>query len=363
MAFLTALVLIDAPASALNNSDQSIENARTDNTTGVKFIQKRGGGKYPYVSAQAYRYWLRRALTSDPQGWQMSPVYREEKVAYTDSNPLIYWDDDLLGYMRAPGKSATAKKAQQDNPDFAKMTPLGEDTQVVTRLSPLRVSTLVAIAPVTLTSDFGVMARQEGDPTPFEHQFYRATLQGLLSLDLHDAGTFTISRRSGHQNLDNVRIEMAKQQNLEPILSEDGKTTIAYRLSIDQRIQRVRRLIEAIPLVQGGAKQTLHYTDVSPVVAIAAITKYGNHPFNYLFGEKDGELVLDVDSFERVVAAAPDQFESPICVGWRPGFASNQEDKLNNRSEIGTVRLFKQTPIEIFRTLSAALAESPNWLN
>ena len=60
MSFVTGLLLIDAPASALNNLG-SIPGARTDNTVGVKMIKTRDGA-YPYVSAQAFRYWLRATL-------------------------------------------------------------------------------------------------------------------------------------------------------------------------------------------------------------------------------------------------------------------------------------------------------------
>ena len=43
MAFATGLMLIDAPASALNNLG-SIPGARTDNTVGVKMIRTKQGG-------------------------------------------------------------------------------------------------------------------------------------------------------------------------------------------------------------------------------------------------------------------------------------------------------------------------------
>jgi CRISPR-associated protein Cst2 len=51
MAFMTGMMLIEAPASALNNAGQE-EGARTDNTIAVKRIRTRAGD-YPYVSAQA----------------------------------------------------------------------------------------------------------------------------------------------------------------------------------------------------------------------------------------------------------------------------------------------------------------------
>ena len=85
MSFVTGLMLIDAPASALNNLG-SIPGARTDNTVGVKVIRTKEG-EYPYVSAQAFRYWLRTTLENANLGWQAAPIYREKKVAYTDANP------------------------------------------------------------------------------------------------------------------------------------------------------------------------------------------------------------------------------------------------------------------------------------
>jgi CRISPR-associated protein Cst2 len=45
MSFITGLLLIDAPASALNNLG-SIPGARTDNTVGVKVIRTKEGA-YP----------------------------------------------------------------------------------------------------------------------------------------------------------------------------------------------------------------------------------------------------------------------------------------------------------------------------
>jgi CRISPR-associated protein Cst2 len=357
MAYLTSMLLIDVSAGALNNSGEAIPNARTQNTSSVKTIRKRGVGEYPYFTAQAYRRWLRATIDADPQGWDMSPVYREEKVAYTDANPIRYWDDDLFGYMRAPGKE---KKGKKDGETAAvePSTPL--EGSAITRISPLRVSTFVAIAPTYITNDFGVMSRQEGDPTPFEHQFYRATFQGLLSLDLANAGTFSYSRRTGFQNLDNHRIQQAKDNGLEHLPER-----LAYRLPVDERLKRVRRLVEAIPLVQGGAKQTLHYTDTTPVMTIAAVTKYGNHPFNFLVDEKNGQVVFNTDAFARTLYSVvnSNQLLSRVYVGWKPGFAPDQEAKLSELPEDIQQRLVVGTPLDVYQWLSEELAQNPDWLD
>ena len=363
MPYVTASLLIDVSAGALNNSGDPIPNARTQNTSSVKYIRRRNVGDFPYFTAQAYRRWLRVMINSDPQGWQMSPVYREEKVAYTDSNPLLFWDDDLFGYMRAPSKKN--KKDKDVNAESGTNTsdePItGIEGSAITRVSPLRVSTFVSIAPVVITNDFGVMSRQEGDPAPFEHQFYRATFQGLLSLDLANAGTFYYSRRAGFQNLDSIR----KKQAEETPNIIDLKDKLAYRLPSEERLKRVRRLIEAIPLVQGGAKQTMHYTDTTPVVTVAAVTKYGSHPFNYLFDERGGQVVFNADAFVTTLRDLVNHGHllSRVYIGWKPGYAPEQYDKLAALPDQVREWLLVGTPLEAFTALSEDLTANPGWLD
>lgn len=361
MSFVTGMMLIDAPASALNNSGEEIPGARTDNTSSVKFIRAGDGKTYPYVSAQAVRYWLRNALESAPDlEWKASPIYRDSKNVLVDANPLTYWDDDLLGYMRAP-KSDNQSERLAD-PDYQKMTQMelvkgkkkGEEREaVVTRVSPLRVSTLVSIAPVSITADFGVMARHEGDPTPFEHQFYRATLHGLFSLDLQMAGKFFYRRRAGFQNLDQVRRDQAEAADLEHLPEES-----AYRLSLSERLRRIRNLLKGMGRLQGGAKQAIHYTDVTPAVVVLAVTSGGNHPFNYLFREQRGELVFQDEVLRRALQDAQDDLLSPIFIGWKHGFAPEQRDRIE-LLKVENVELHVSTARVAFEGAAQWLADNP----
>jgi len=315
MAFATGLLLIDAPASALNNLG-SIPGARTDNTVGVKLIRT-PEGTYPYVSAQAFRYWLRMTLEQGNWGWMQAPIYREEKVAYTDANPIKWWDDDIFGYMRAPSKRTSAKEKREADESRSEETPT---TNTVTRTSPFRVSTLVSIAPTSPIADFGTMSRHEGDPVPHEHQFYRTTLKGLLSLDLHAAGRFSYRSKTGFRHLDDTRVAEAEAAGLAH--DADNKE---YVLPISSQIERVSALFEGLAHLEGGAKQALHYTDVAPVLSILAVTKGGNHIFGHVIGaDRKGQPQLKIDALHEALTVHADDLLSDIYVGWVRGYLDEE---------------------------------------
>jgi CRISPR-associated protein Cst2 len=255
MAYVTGLFVVDASASALNNAGDT--GARTDNTSAVKTIRT-PQGLYPYVSAQAVRYWLRESIAKKGVPWLASPTYKESaNLAYTAADPIEWWDDDLFGYMRAP--DAGSKDERKKDPTFQRLTPLeevknrsGKLTEVtITRVSPLRIGTMVSIAPVSIINDFGSMARHEGDPVLHGHQFYRAHLGCLFSLDLTCAGTFFDADKVGIKNLDSIRRKKAEEAGLSKV---EVRGLTAFRLPIEQRQERVATLLVALGELDGGAK-------------------------------------------------------------------------------------------------------------
>jgi CRISPR-associated protein Cst2 len=320
MAFITGIVLLDAPASALNNAREA-SDATYDNEVGVKFIRTKEG-LLPYVSAQAFRYWLRATLANDSE-WarHTAPIFRESKVAYTDGNPLEYWDDDLFGYMRAESKKTSAKEARGEDASRVSET---ETKTSITRTSPFRVGTLVSIAPVSVVKDFGTMSRHDGDPVPHAHQFYRACLKGLFSLDLGRAGTFSYRDQSGSRNLDEVRIELAKSRGLEHNTSEKE-----YRLPLEERARRVSTLVAGLARLEGGAKQAIHYTDVSPAVVMATVLKGGNNPLHYaIVADDKGRPRVHAEALEEAVRVWGDSMQGKLYVGWVKGFHDEQRATL-----------------------------------
>lgn len=332
MAFITGLLLIDAPASALNNGQGEETKAK------VKSIYVRGQGNFPYVSAQSFRFWLRNTMHKYSPELPPSPVYSagagKKQQAYTKGDPLAYWDDDLLGYMRA------------------------EKSETVTRVSPLRTGTLVSVAPVQIVDDFGVMARVEkveGDKEGVilhGHEFYRTVLQLPFSLDLASAGTFTDIRRTGYQNLGEETKVEAKRRNL-----AYDESSHAYRLDIAERTQRVQALLRALGRIEGGAKQTLHYTDVNPAFVIAAVTRGGNNLFGRAVSVRsDSQPHVHKSAVEQALKVFGTDLVSPLFVGRAEGFMDESAPVLR---ELG---LEATHPRETFDALAAAVGEHPEWL-
>lgn len=363
MAFVTGLILVDAPASALNNAG-SKTGARTDNAIEVKQIRTREG-TYPYVSAQSFRYWLRETLTEMAKEgrteWKPAPVYRETKIAYTDSNPIEYDDDDLFGYMRAEGKKTEAKEKREADESRAGETPTATH---ITRVSPFRVSTFVSIAPVTITEDFGVMSRHDEAPVPHEHDFYRTTLKGLFSLNLNACGTFSYRKKTGFLNLDEHRIQLAKERKLEHLEREK-----CYRLPWAERVRRIATLFEGLARLEGGAKLTLHYTDVTPPIVIMAVTKGGNHLFNYVINaDSRGRPQLNSEALKDTLTVYKDTLLSPVYVGWAKGYLDEQrETALQTCSEIAqqlSISFEIDHPRKIFQKMAEAMRQESNrsWL-
>ncbi len=350
MSYVTGLMVIDAPASALNNAGADTE-ARTENAVAVKFIRT-PEGRYPYVSAQAVRYWLRNQLAQE-QGWTASPVFRETKIAYTDAEPTLYMEDDLFGYMRAASKSTDEKRAAKRAEIAAASTPVDSDVGEVTRISPFRVGTFVSVAPTRITSDFGTMARAEGDPVPHEHQFYRAHLKAGIALDLTCTGTFFASQRVGYKNIDKKRIENAESKGAKEVKVRNLQ---AWRLPTSERQLRASMLLKMLGRLDGGAKQTLHLTDTAPSVLVLAVCKSGNQPFQRLLSAGElGNTELRLDVLAETVRVFGNDLISDIYIGWTRGFLDAERKKLEDAlTKEGTNLKFNGKTIHVAHPREAA---------
>ena len=311
---IIGFMLVDAPHSALNNAGSDAGD-RTDNIVRVKSIRK-NGRVYPYVSGQALRYWWRDTLEKQ-FNWELSPIIRDKKIAFTEANPITYPDDDAFGYMRA-------LKAK--------------DGGTVTRISPLKNSPLISVVGHYPTNDFGVMSRQkEGDPVPFEHEFYSTILKGIFAIDLDSLGKFSEIEKTGYRNMYPKLVELAESEGL-----KHDETN--WVLSKDERLKRVSDIINAIPYLSGGAKNTYHLTDVSPNLILLTSISTGNNIFMNIVREEDNELIFDLNALNEVLEDYKDKIKSNLYIGMRKGFLPEIYEQLeefskeNDNVEFGSIK-------------------------
>ncbi len=116
-----------------------------------------------------------------------------------------------------------------------------------------------------------------------------------------------------------------------------------------------------MPVVDGGAKQALHYTDVNPVV------RGGNNPFYYTVdGDREGLARPVPEAFQEIGRIWGDQILSPLYIGWVEGYAPEgcrqleaMQEKLREVYPHGVVL---GHPRDVFVELSNELSRHLEWL-
>jgi CRISPR-associated protein Cst2 len=329
--YLTGKIALDVTAGAPNN-------ARGDNNVGEVKKLRIGRDIHPYVSAQAFRRWVRDSL---PASEARSPVIREgqgkKQQAYTKGRPDLYLDDDLFGYM-----VAIKSESKAENKSFQRDTVLATGT-------------LVSVAPRRVEQDFGTMSRDfpVGEhPVIHEHELYSAELGGDILLDLPRVGTF-------EQDGGGLRRALAPGAAAEAI--SNGATETVFRdvksiqLPLPERRRRVALLLRTLAEVRGGAKRALHYGDRSPAFILLAPLKGGNNPFTRVLGVKDGKVFFSERVFAEELGAWSGELDGPVIIGWAPGFLGDQREHAQRMlaDEISTGRVVIGHP----RTLLRSLAE------
>ena len=311
--------LIDVDVVALNNAGKNTLS-NFDNAVATKCITK-NGRIYPYVSGQAVRNWLRIGLQTICN-WKLSPVIREDKIAFTQANPLEYPDDDVFGYMKAASEEIEDSKGKKKKVNVT-----------VTRISPLKNSAIVAACSVRPVENWSSMARQEGDSVPYGKQEYSAVMKGMFSLDLNQVGTFSNYNKTGYQNLSQKLKETAMENGCteldDPFVS--GQKLI--RLPLATRVQRENDTIKVLKNISGGAMQTNNMGDVTPKFIVLASTNTGNHPFSHIvvsYGERDEMVKLNIEALKEIIDEYKKNFIGKIFIGKRKGFFDEIENELSD---------------------------------
>jgi len=295
--YLVGKIALDILAGAPNNG-------RGENNVGMVKQMWVDGKIHPYVSAQAFRRWLRDSLpASEPRSGVTRSGTGKNQQAYTEGRPDRYLDDDLFGYMVAVSKANYQR-----------------DTVLAT-------GTFVAVTPQRPARDFGTMSRgfHAGEnPVIHEHEHYSADLAGDVLLDLPRVGTFEIGGSGLRTALLAEAAKEAEQAGAERV---SFRGTGALRLPIAERRRRVALLLRALAELRGGAKRSLHYGDRTPAFVLLAPVRGGINPFTRVLRSRGQETVFDDEVLREELDSWADELDGPVLIGWAPGFLGEQREK------------------------------------
>lgn len=349
--------LLDVDVVALNNAGLS-KVSNNENAVATKKVYK-NNKPYTYISGQAFGAWWRDTLQKQ-FGWQLSPILRESKTAFTAANPFLYADDDVFGYMKAAkdvvvdedtGEALTNAKGKQKMEDVT-----------VTRVAPLKKSAIVSVGPVGIGRNWSSMSRQEGDAVPYFKEEYSAIMKGQFSLDIDQVGTFSTYNRTGFKNLTDTLKEHALANGCQEVddpfvLNGKGLPHKLVRMPKEEIAQRSIDVIQALKIISGGAMQTNNMADVTPKFIILALMQTGNHPFGHILSilnrpernlaeneEREEQIanrlsqgiVFSVDGIKEVLKDYQQQFEGTVFIGKRSGFLDEHNAELKELEQLGS---------------------------
>lgn len=305
---ITGSLLIDARAVFLNGAGLGAGEDR--NKVIPKTFREKVNGKFekvPYVSAQAWRRWLRNT-SNEENNWSPSDLHAIDQSAKgstskiaTYLNPIDYPEDDLFGYMRS------GKKKEES----------------VQRTSAFKTSILKGIeGKRVINTDQAFVHLKEGTPLPYSTDFYSTHLEGFFNLEYYRLGRY--DNRGSQVELAKEFVETYQDQLEESALNGKFKR-YTLKDAAQKRQTRAAGLLKGLAHLRGGAKLAAFGADVSPKVLILAGMECANPIFNDLFDGHGTKPALKIDALLEIIADYQDKLATPVYIGIRSGYLENEE--------------------------------------
>lgn len=326
--------LISAQGAFLNGA--GIDKSGEDKNKVIPKQFSDGKYKVPYVSAQAWRRWLRETLVEET-GWQKSTlraIKKSEKGTTSkiagELDPIQCPEDDLFGYMRAEegqGKRKKTGDTEENDSDDTQESQGSAKVKSLVRASPFMSSILVSLRKTGWKGeDDGYVHLEEGTPVPYSTVFYNTNLEGLFGLDMTRVGVF---RNVGDRV--ELREDLIKPGINGGLLKERESGTYELANRNDAK-ERAAELLLALSVLRGGAKQAAFATDVSPKVIVFTGLNCGNLIFNNLFEDNTNQMnsegpTLNIDALKEIVSDYKDRLVSPVYIGIRKGYLSSKNEE------------------------------------
>lgn len=306
----------------------------------------------PYVSSQAWKRWLRDTFQEE------NPEEPKLQILTTDVNkqnntnkvgadvdPVKFAEADIFGFMKAEKGQGKTKEVIADEEESEE--GLEEDDQKAKgkekvkpsiRTSPFQSSILVSLRKTGWEGiDKGFVhpkglspevekKNPDANPTPLPYntKFYNTQLQGIFGLSYSRLGVFRCEgdRIEIDQSLANKYLNEKKIEQ-----HPDFPDRKIYRMLNNPRKDRATKILNALSIMRGGAKQAQFGTPVHPQVLILAGLTSGNLIFNNIFEDSPNGPKIKIDTLEEVLKDYTSRLASNIYIGIRTGYLESENEK------------------------------------
>lgn len=338
--------------------------------------------KVPYVSAQAWKRWLRETFKeenpTEPKAvikvLQVDEKKHTPSKIGTDMDPIIYAEDDIFGYMKTLKKGnveeSEEETASEENAEQAAESDSEAFTaKPVIRTSPFQASILTSIRKVAArTEDIG-WVRPGGasdeiiqknieyttDSLGYTTEFYDTNLQGIFGLAYHRLGVF---RNEGDRIELDAELEMKYWKEKKMRKAADAGDRRIYELVENHRRDRATKILKALAVMRGGAKQTAFADPVHPQVIILAGLSCGNLIFNNLFKDTVDGPEINIATLEEILNDFKDRVTTSVYIGIRTGYLNPKNEKeLREKKWNDAITVVITTPIKAVEQLTQQLPE------
>lgn len=307
---ITGALLIDATAAFLNGA--GLGTGEDKNKVIPKTFREKVNGRaeeVPYVSAQAWRRWL-RDTTNDENNWNPSELKAIKQSAKgstskiaAELNPIEFPEDDLFGYMKSGDKNEES----------------------IQRTSPFKSSILKGIRNMrVMNNDEAFVHLKEGSPLPYSTRFYSTHLEGFFNLECYRLGVY--DNLGSHQELSTELLK--KHSDKFEISDLTNKNHKRYTLKDAEKIRKEHAagLLKGLAYLRGGAKQAAFGSDVTPKVLILAGMESANPVFNNLFVGTGEKPALNLEILKQIAQDFKDKLATLIYIGIRAGYLQNEAE-------------------------------------
>ena len=303
---ITGALLIDATAAFLNGA--GLGTGEDKNKVIPKTFREMINGRYekvPYVSAQAWRRWL-RDTTNEENKWNPSELRSIKQSAKgstskiaTELNPVDFPEDDLFGYMKSGDKNEES----------------------IQRTSPFKSSILKGIRNMrALNTDEAFVHLKEGSPLPYSTDFYATHLEGFFNLEYYRLGVY--DNLGSHQELSKDFIEKYSDQfDVSDLLNPKHKR-YTLKDAENETKQHASGLLNGLAFLRGGAKQAAFGSDVTPKVLIIAGMESANPVLNNLFIGTGEKPALNIETIKQIQSDFQGKLATNIYMGIQIGIST-----------------------------------------